>query len=404
MKRKSIIILIIFLFVALVGLIGFKGTMEEMSKEREEITRNYLEKEVADTTYGGEVFAEFHTFMVKSNRAYIWSYTSEYYEDDGSVYQGRASSGPRIIYFSNEKEPVDHFRPGHGSYYSESIKEKFPFYLHNKVLSFPSESGEVIQNLKEKIEYRAEKYFDKKIRDREEVASKKQIQKVYEEKDPEYWGEMVPGVIKRIDTEEKVVALTLDACDGDYDRELIAHLRKEDIPATLFIASPWIENNEKELEALADDPLFYIAGHGKDHLPLSVEGKEAYGEKGTGGVKEVMEEIVYNSRDIEEVTGKEPSYFRSGTAHYDEVAVSIANSLNKKVIGFTVAADGGTTFSKEEIKEAVLGTGPGGIILAHMNHPNSEIAKGLIEGIISLREEGYRFIHLKEYEDKFYEL
>src|SRR5260221_5586478 len=57
-------------------------------------------------------------------------------------------------------------------------------------------------------------------------------------------GPFVKGVAQRIDTNEKILALTFDACGGphgnDYDKELIGWLRREKIQATLFIGGVWV--------------------------------------------------------------------------------------------------------------------------------------------------------------------
>ncbi|MFO7802192.1 MAG: polysaccharide deacetylase family protein [Desulfovermiculus sp.] len=208
-------------------------------------------------------------------------------------------------------------------------------------------------------------------------------------------------MIVALDTDKRVAALTLDACHGEYDSELIEYLRQEGIPATLFITCLWIEENQGVFEELAQDPLFSIANHGTRHLPLSVSGEETYGIKGTEGPEEIVQEVLPCSRRIEEVVGQQPRYFRSGTAHYDELAVRMVNDLGLEVIGFTVAADKGATLSREEIAKRMQEVEPGGIILAHMNRPGSEVAEGLKEGISGLERQGYRFVHLEEHEHNF---
>src|SRR5690242_19536005 len=61
------------------------------------------------------------------------------------------------------------------------------------------------------------------------------------------WGETVTGVRTRLKTEDKVMALTLDACGSpkgnSIDAALIVFLEKEHIPATLFINARWIDAN-----------------------------------------------------------------------------------------------------------------------------------------------------------------
>ena len=88
------------------------------------------------------------------------------------------------------------------------------------------------------------------------------MEEKYENREPKIFGENIPGVYTSIDTGEKVVALTLDACGGThgngYDEELMAYLKKENIKATLFLNGRWIEANEALAASLAMDPLFEI--------------------------------------------------------------------------------------------------------------------------------------------------
>lgn len=226
----------------------------------------------------------------------------------------------------------------------------------------------------------------------------------YGDRAPQKWGERVPGVITKIDTTEKVVALTLDACGGGglsngFDKELIDYLIREDIPATLFINARWIDANHETFMELARNPLFTIANHGALHKPLSVTGRSVYGIKGTADVGEVIDEVLLNERKIESLTGSKPRYFRSGTAYYDEVAVKIVNDLGEKVIGFDVLGDAGATFNREQVRRAFLSSRPGSIIIAHMNHPESETAEGIMAAVPELRSKGFRFVKLEEYDD-----
>jgi len=240
--------------------------------------------------------------------------------------------------------------------------------------------------------------------DKECNYEKERIVSKYKNREPEKWGERVPDVVTGIDTEEKIVFLTLDGCGGEekgYDEDLIEFLKEKEIPATVFLSGIWIKENKEAFARLANNPLFTIGNHGTAHKPLSTTGKEAYGIKGTGSPGEVVQEILCNSFKIEKLTGEKPEFFRSGTAHYDEISVEIAKDLGKKVIGFGISGDGGAEYSKEEVKRAFLNVEPGSIILAHMNQPASETKKGIKEVIPRLKEKGYRFVHLEEYKDQF---
>ena len=230
---------------------------------------------------------------------------------------------------------------------------------------------------------------------------RKNIAVEFENQTPKQWGENVKGVKTKLFTNEKVIALTMDACGSPlgmgYDEKLINFLEQENIPATLFINARWINKNLSTLKKLSLNPLFEIANHGLEHKPASVNGKSIYGLSGTNSVEELVDEIELNARKIESITHKRPKYFRSGTAYYDEVAVSVANKLNHQVVGFSILGDAGATFSAKKVKEAFLKAKKGEIAIIHMNHPESQTAIGTIEAIKELKKEGFRFVRLSDY-------
>ena len=233
---------------------------------------------------------------------------------------------------------------------------------------------------------------------------RKSVAKTFENQTPKQWGENVTGVKNHLDTQEKVIALTMDACGSPigmgYDEKLINFLKQENIPATLFINARWIDKNLTTFKTLASNPLFEIANHGLEHKPASVNGKSIYGLNGTNSAEELVDEIELNARKIESITHKRPKYFRSGTAYYDEVAVKIANKLNHQIIGFSILGDGGATFSAKKVKEAFFKAKKGEIVIIHMNHPESQTAIGTIEAMKELKKEGFRFVRLSDYKLK----
>jgi peptidoglycan/xylan/chitin deacetylase (PgdA/CDA1 family) len=234
-----------------------------------------------------------------------------------------------------------------------------------------------------------------------EQTRKKQIVAAFKNQTPKEWGERVAGVKTQIDTSEKVIALTFDACGGPrggrVDAALIETLRQEKIPATLFVSGSWIDANPATFRKLAADPLFEIENHGLAHKPCSVNGNKAYGIKGTANVAELVDEIEKNGRKIEAVTGGKPKFYRPGTAYCDEVAVKVAGELGYEVVNYSVLGDAGATWPREKVREAMLKAGPGAIVILHMNQPRSQTAAGLREAIPLLRQKGFRFVKLSEY-------
>ncbi len=228
-----------------------------------------------------------------------------------------------------------------------------------------------------------------------------QVMEHFSGKIPHQWGESVKGVRTRLVTDEKVVALTLDACGSPggkaVDAALMDFLINEQIPATLFINARWIDANPVLFRNLADNPLFEIANHGYRHKPASVNGRSVYGINGTRGLAELVEEIELNARKIEAISGSRPRLFRSGTAYYDDVAVEVSRFLKHEVAGYSVLGDAGATYSASQVRAALLKSTPGDIILCHMNHPESGSGAGIMAAVPELRKRGFRFVRMSEY-------
>jgi peptidoglycan/xylan/chitin deacetylase (PgdA/CDA1 family) len=218
---------------------------------------------------------------------------------------------------------------------------------------------------------------------------------------PTAWGMDVAGVTTRLPTKDKVVALTFDACGGPhgsgYDATLITLLRKRSVPATLFVNARWIEANQAVFTELAADPLFEIGNHGTRHQPLSVTGRSAYNIEGTRDTGEVYDEVAGNHANLARLQGKPPRYFRSGTAHYDDVATRIVQDLGERPMGFDVNGDQGATLRPGQIEQAMAMVTPGSIVIGHFNHPEGGTARGMAKAIHRLQAGGLRFVHLKDY-------
>jgi peptidoglycan/xylan/chitin deacetylase (PgdA/CDA1 family) len=214
--------------------------------------------------------------------------------------------------------------------------------------------------------------------------------------------EFVTGVKTRMKTEEKVIALTLDACGGEngsgYDHELMGFLEEHNIKANLFVNARWIEAQPTIFMELANNSLFTIENHGTEHRPLSTIPRSAWGIDSTTSKEEIVEEIIGNQKIVLEHTGKLPKHFRSGTAFYDDVSVKIAQGLGLEVVNFDILGDAGATFTADQVKDAMLQATSGSIVILHMNKPESGTAEGVKMAVLILLEQGFSFVHLREYE------
>lgn len=198
---------------------------------------------------------------------------------------------------------------------------------------------------------------------------------------PQHWGLDVPGVLSRLPADAGGAVLTLDYCGGPGGREtdhtILDLLRERGVPATLFLNSRWIAGHQALAQEMADEPLFEIANHGTQHLPLSVIGRSAYGIPGTAGPGEVYDEIMVNTAIISDLTGKPPRFFRSGTAHLDEIASQICLALGQTPTGFSINGDAGATYPAHLVTQELARAQSGDIIIAHGNQPAAGTGEGL---------------------------
>src|SRR5258707_4208999 len=156
---------------------------------------------------------------------------------------------------------------------------------------------------------------------------------------PSEWGMSLPGVATAFAASGKQIALTFDACKGACDDNLLDTLERNAVPAVLFFCGRWIDANPGRVAQLATNPLFDIGNHGTRHVPLSVTGRSAYGIAGTKSAEGGGAEGWTKHTKITTPTGKTPTWFRPGTAHYDDVSLGIVPGPGGIPPGFTVNDD-----------------------------------------------------------------
>jgi peptidoglycan/xylan/chitin deacetylase (PgdA/CDA1 family) len=217
---------------------------------------------------------------------------------------------------------------------------------------------------------------------------------------PHEWGESVSGVKTRLKTEEKVVALGVDACDlmnKGQDAKLIKFLTAENIPATLFVCGDWIDKNSATLKKLAANPLFEIANQGVSRKACSVTGKAARGVSGTSNVEELFAEIEQNARKIEAVTGILPQYYHSGSGYYDEVAVRIVRALGYEALGSSGRGSREPNLEKMQVLDALVNPVAGAIEILGGVSLQSSFVDSVIAAVRKLQAKGYKFVKVSDY-------
>lgn len=196
---------------------------------------------------------------------------------------------------------------------------------------------------------------------------------------------------------ERVVALTLDACGGRFDADLIETLIAHGVPATIFVTRKWFDRNPVGLRILRAHPeLFDLEDHGAAHVPAVVgRGKRVYGISGEPDVAHLRDEVSGGAAAIERTGAPRPQWYRGATAVYDRTAVNAIGEAGYRIAGFSVNADAGATLPHREVVARLSRVKAGDIIIAHMNKPESASAEALREVLPRLLAQGFRFVTMR---------
>lgn len=196
----------------------------------------------------------------------------------------------------------------------------------------------------------------------------------------------------------KSLALTLDACTGRFDADLVEFLIRNQIPATLFVTKRWLQANPTGVALIkAHLALFDVEDHGENHIPAVIgKGRTVYGIPGSPDMVHLRQEVNEGARAIERYIGVTPHWYRGATAVYDSQAEQEIRRLGYGIAGFSVNADEGATLHQAAIENRLRHVRSGDIIIAHMNKPQSDTAEGLSAGLIGLLKQGFVFVRLDQ--------
>ena len=145
--------------------------------------------------------------------------------------------------------------------------------------------------------------------------------------------------------DESVAALTLDACDGGFDADLIGFLIENRIAATIFATKKWLDRNPAAVALLkAHSDLFDIENHGANHVPAVIgRYREVYGIAGEADVAHLKREVMRGAAAVSAATGSPPRWYRGAAGEYDPEAIKVIEAMGYQVAGFSINADSGAT-------------------------------------------------------------
>jgi peptidoglycan/xylan/chitin deacetylase (PgdA/CDA1 family) len=196
----------------------------------------------------------------------------------------------------------------------------------------------------------------------------------------------------------KTAAITLDACGGQFDAELIDTLVALRVPATIFVTKKWIDRNPVGTAVLlAHRELFELEDHGTAHVPAVIgAGRHVYGLAVEPDVAHLEAEVSGAAQLIRSLTGHAPRYFRGATAIYDRQSIQTIEGMGYAIAGFSLNADAGATLPKAAIVARLRSLQAGDVVIAHMNKPAGATAEAFAATLPELLARGYRFVTLSE--------
>lgn len=188
-------------------------------------------------------------------------------------------------------------------------------------------------------------------------------------------------VIKKVHTEEKIIALTFDDGPSAYNTlDLLKVLRDKQVKATFFVLGKYVQKYPEIFAQMVADG-HEIGNHGYSHrffnkMPLN----------------EAEQELLNTQKLIEQYTAT-PKFFRPPGGGYNASIVNMVDVHGYQVILWSVdPRDWRCPPVNAVVKNVVNNSNPGKIILCHDEQYSLPTSAAVAIIIDKLRAEGYSFV------------
>jgi peptidoglycan/xylan/chitin deacetylase (PgdA/CDA1 family) len=197
--------------------------------------------------------------------------------------------------------------------------------------------------------------------------------------------------ISRVNTQEPAVAITFDACATmkgwyGFDRDVFDILKREQVPATIFVSGRWVDTHPEAMGDLTSDPLIEFGDHSYDHPHMTQlpDGR-------------VGEEIDQTEAALGRY-GRRSVAFRPPFGDWNRRVIEIVHGKNLPTVTWDVVSGdpSAKTTTAAMIREVVRHARAGSIIIFHINGRGWKTHEALPAILSGLRERGFRFVPLSE--------
>jgi peptidoglycan/xylan/chitin deacetylase (PgdA/CDA1 family) len=197
--------------------------------------------------------------------------------------------------------------------------------------------------------------------------------------------------IRYVETREPAVALTFDACatrtNGyGFDRAIFDLLKREKVPATIFVSGRWVETHPYEMAELAGEPLIEFGDHSYEHPHM-----------GRLTAARMAEEIDKTEAALGRY-GKRSVAFRPPFGEWNGRLVEVVQGRQLPTVTWDVVSGdpSARTTASGMIKAVVSKARAGSIIVFHINGRGWKTSEALPSILQQLRDRGFRFVQLSE--------
>lgn len=201
-----------------------------------------------------------------------------------------------------------------------------------------------------------------------------------------------PIAISGVETQERVVALTFDACAtklqaNGFDEKIFEILQREKIPVTIFMTGTWAEKHPGPVRRIAAADWIEIGNHSYSHPRLTLLEPSR-----------LRAQIRYTNRILQERLGRPAMSLRPPAGAWNQAVLRAANQEDLPLVLWTVVSgDAGGHIPAERIRRIVLEqTKPGSIVIFHINNRGPFTKKALPDIITGLRTKGFRFVTVSQ--------
>jgi peptidoglycan/xylan/chitin deacetylase (PgdA/CDA1 family) len=200
------------------------------------------------------------------------------------------------------------------------------------------------------------------------------------------------GIVTRLPTRERVVALTFDACQAAehmrLDHGITDFLVEHRIPFTVFMGGRFARDNAADVRALARNDFVSIQNHSWSH-PRDLRLLDD---------EQVRTEVRRAEAMLTDLTGRRPTLFRFPGGNADERTVALVRALGYQVVHWRWAeGDPAPTVDADRLVTQTLErTRPGDILIFHVNGRGWHTAEALPRIVEGLAARGFRFVTVAE--------